>query len=426
MMFSEPEWPPPARRAAEALRRLVEADEVGGGLEAGSIRVGAAPGRVNLLGGHTDYNEGYVLPVAVNRYVACAVLETVPEGGGEDDASSLEFYGLDFDDRFTIELTRLGDLRADGEAFERLVGGQQCRWRRYVAGVVLEMDEAGMALPASQAVITGDVPIGSGLSSSAALEAAVYTALAPAGPATVEAALLCQRAENRWAGVPCGIMDQFASFMAQEGRVLFLDCRRLTYKNVRLPGGSAITVVDSGIRRELADGEYRKRRREIETALGILRKVVGPLQSLRDLTPEVFAEVEDMLPLRLRRRVEHVVGAIARVPRGITHLALGEDGEFGKLLNECHRSLADLYDVSTAELDTIVSAASEVEGVLGARLTGAGFGGCCVVLHREGCEDELRSAVTAAFEAKFSPTLSFYHLHTASGARLLGGKETVQ
>ncbi len=415
MISSESEIRGPAQRAVEGLERLVRETGRSEGLEPSGIRVAIAPGRVNLLGGHTDYNEGYVLPVAVDRFVSCAV--------AVDDSGTIEFHSLDFDDRFTLELARLSDFRGDREEFERLAGGRQSRWRRYVAGVILEMDEAAVPLASGLVAIAGDVPVGSGLSSSAALEAAIYTALGTGVQATPEAALLCQRAENRWAGVPCGIMDQFASLLAEQGKALFLDCRLLTYKNVSLPGQSAITVVDSGVRRELADGRYSRRRHEIETALEILRKVAGPIQSLRDLSPGDLAGMEDLLPHTLRKRVEHVVGAIERVPKGVAHLALGEVERFGQLITECHHSLARLYEVSIPELDIIVESALEVDGVFGARLTGAGFGGCCVIFHREGCEEELESAVTEAFEAGFGSGLSFHHLHAASGARLLDEAE---
>ncbi len=395
------EWPEPARRAITGLQELVGADE------GGRARIALAPGRVNLLGGHTDYNDGYVLPVAVDRRVTCAFAERA-EG-------MLEFVSLDFDDRFIIDPRDLPRYREDDGAFERLAGGRENRWRRYAAGVALEMSAAGLPVPAGLGVIAGDVPLGSGLSSSAALEAAVYLALSN-DRATPEAALLCQRAENRWAGVPCGIMDQFASFMAEEGRALFLDCRDLSWHNIDLPAGTAVTVVDSGVRRELAASEYVKRRQEIETALTILRKVAGPLPALRDLTPEVFAEVDDLLPEPLRSRVDHVVGAIARVKEGVTSLALGDTVRFGELMVECHQSLACLYEVSIPELDRIVELALTVEGVFGARLTGAGFGGCSVVFHDNECAEALRQTVTDGFEKNFGRRPPIHHLRSAGGA----------
>jgi galactokinase len=279
------------------------------------------------------------------------------------------------------------------------------------------MSAAGLPVAEGLAVIAGNVPLGSGLSSSAALEAALCLALGN-GRASPEAALLCQRAENRWAGVPCGIMDQFTSFMAEEGRALFLDCRDLSWRNIELPAGTAMTVVDSGVRRELAASEYAKRRQEIETALVILRKVAGPLPALRDLTPEAFAEAEDLLPEPLRSRVEHVVGAIARVREGVTCLALADSAGFGALMVECHRSLAHLYEVSIPELDRIVELALAVEGVFGARLTGAGFGGCVIVFHGEGCSEALRREVTEGFEKRFGRQPAVHLLRAAGGARV--------
>jgi galactokinase len=380
-------------------------------------RVAIAPGRVNLLGGHTDYSEGFVLPAAVDRYVACALALAAPD---TDQPRSLQFWSEAFEDYLRIELGELDRLVESPELFESLAGDPSQRWRKYVAGVVLELHLSGEPIPGGLAVITGDVPIGSGLSSSAALEAAVHVALAPRIPPDAEVALRCQRAENRWAGVPCGIMDQFATLMGKAGHALFLDCRDLSFRHVPLPPGSALTVVDSGIRRELADSGYAKRRNEVETALRILNRMSGHLDALRDLSPRDLEDVEDLLPPPLQQRVRHVVLAIDRVPKGVAHLALGEGEAFGRLMRECHESLATLYEVSIPELNRIVASSCRVEGVLGARLTGAGFGGCCVVLHEAGCEPEIRTAVENALDPGQPVLLAFHHLSAADGARLIG------
>jgi galactokinase len=353
--------------------------------------------------------------VAVDRFVSCALY---PHQQG-----TIEFHSLDLGDSFLLDLDSLDILRTDRDAFAELTGGNRSRWRRYAAGVVLEMDEAGMPLLPGIAVITGNVPLGSGLSSSAALEASVYVACGRDSEATVDAALLCQRAENRWAEVPCGIMDQYTSLLAEAGRAMLLDCRHLTCRHLPLPDGCAITVIDSGVQRELADGEYRRRRLEIESALEILRKVVGPIESLRDLPADDLAEVEDLLPQPLLKRVLHVVGAMERVQKGAVSLTLGEKEKFGELMVESHRSLAELYEVSIAELDLIVESAISSDGVYGARLTGAGFGGSCVVFHMEGCQKELRSAVAEAFRARLWKEPVFHHLSSVQGARLLGAED---
>ncbi len=408
------DWPDAAGRALDGLRLNLTLAGSEGGAEPARAIVAVAPGRVNLLGGHTDYSGGFVLPVAVDRHVACAFAP------GESSSSRLVFWSEAFDDRMEIDLRSLDELVEDPGAFSVLTAGDERRWRRYVAGVVLELHLSGIPVPAGIGVICGDVPIGSGLSSSAALELAVHTALAPQLPADPETALRCQRAENRWTGVPCGIMDQYASLMGRAGHALLLDCRDLTSRHVPLPEGTAITVVDSGINRELAAGEYARRRREVETSVGILQKFVGSIETLRDLTPAEFDENEDFIPEPLRRRARHVVYAIARVQKGVTYLALGEAEEFGRLMRECHDSLATQYDVSIPELDRIVSSASSVEGVLGARLTGAGFGGCCVVLHEAGREEALREAVQVAFEPSQAVRLTFHHLEATDGARVVG------
>lgn len=404
-----------ARSAVEGLREVLRDSGRSVEFQSADIRVSVAPGRVNLLGGHTDYNEGFVLPVAVDRFVSCALYP--------GDTGILEFHSLDLGDSFQLDLASLDELRDDPDRFDELAGGCRAMWRRYVAGVILEMDEAGIPVVSGIAAITGNIPIGSGLSSSAALEVSVYLACGKGAGATVEAALLCQRAENRWAGVPCGIMDQYTSLLAEAGKAIFLDCRHLTCRHVPLPEGCAITVINSGIQRELADGEYRRRRLEIESALGILRKAVGPIAALRDLPAGDLAEVEDLLPQPLLKRVEHVVGAIERVEKGAVSLTLGERERFGELMVECHRSLAERYEVSIEELDLIVESAISVDGVYGARLTGAGFGGCCVVFHREGCREELESAVAGAYRARSWKEPVFHHLSAAPGARVLNAED---
>lgn len=418
MTTQEPESIAVVRSVVEGLRGVLRDSGLSGEFQPADIRVSVAPGRVNLLGGHTDYNEGFVLPVAVDRFISCALYP--------GDTGTLEFHSLDLEDSFRLDLASLDELRDDPDRFDELAGGSRTIWRRYVAGVILEMDEAGIPVVSGIAAITGNVPIGSGLSSSAALEASVYLACGKGAEATVEAALLCQRAENRWVGVPCGIMDQFTSLLAQAGKAIFLDCRHLTCRHVPLPEDCAITVIDSGIQRELADGEYRRRRLEIESALGVLRKIVGPIAALRDLSAGDLAEVEDLLPQPLLKRVEHVVGAIERVEKGAVCLTLGERERFGELMVECHRSLDELFEVSTEELNLIVESAISADGVYGARLTGAGFGGCCVVFRREGCREELESAVAGAFGARSWKKPVFHHLSTASGARVLKAEDMLE
>ncbi len=377
-------------------------------------RVALAPGRVNLLGEHTDYNQGYVLPAAIDRHVAAAFAPR--------PTRVLRLRSLDLDDVFDLSLDDLDDLLERPDRFADLTRGP-AGWRRYAAGVALERHREGRPLEAGEVTVAGDVPRGAGLSSSAALEAALDRVLAGGPEPGPEAALRCQRAEERWAGVPCGVMDQFAVILGRAGHLLLLDCRDLSVRHVPLPAGLALTVVDPGLPRNLADGAYRRRRDEIETALALLRKVVGPLESLRDLDPAAFEEVADLLPDPLRRRVRHVVTAIARVPEGVTALALGDVAAFGRLMYACHRSLADDYEVSLPELDAVVSAAARIEGVVGARLTGAGFGGCAVVLHQEGCEEDLRAGVTAGLPARAGRPPDFHHLHTADGARLVEDSE---
>jgi len=398
-------------RARAGLRRLKVEAEREGWRAGAAVRLGLAPGRVNLLGEHVDYSDGWVMPVAIDRHVAAAY----EPGGG----THLVVHSLDFADTFRIDLTELEAVGSEPDRFEALVGGANTRWRRYAAGVVLELAAAGDVPRPGLMAIAGDVPLGAGLSSSAALEAALYTALAADPAASPEAAQLCQRAENRWAGMPCGIMDQFASFMGEREKVLYLDCRTLEFRCLPLPPGLELTVVDSGVRRELAASAYRGRRQEIETACELIGRFTGPIQTLRDVPAGSFSAFEDLLPEPLRSRVEHVLGGFDRVREGVRVLALGQGEAFGELMTACHRSLAELYAVSIPELDLIVASALEVEGVLGARLTGAGFGGCCVVLHRPDCTAELTGRISSALRERFDIEPLCHHLAVADGARRL-------
>ena len=446
----------PASAAPDAARRALA---LLGGKPA---RVAVAPGRVNLLGGHTDYSEGYVLPAAVDRFVACAFLPSSSSSSAASSSSSassagspsspdaagpLTFVSEAFDDRFELDPSLLQACLDDRRIFEQLTSGGERGWRRYVTGVALELFADGHPLPAGTAAVAGDVPIGSGLSSSAALELAVHLALAPQLQPSAEVALRCQRAENRWAGMPCGIMDQLASALGRADHALLIDCRDLSCRPVPLPSGARITVVDSGISRDLAGGSYANRRNEIETAVEILRKALGPIRSLRDVSSAEFEEVEDLLPQPLRNRALHVVAAIERARAGAAHLALGEVDDFGRLMKACHDSLAALYEVSIPELDLIVERAMATDGVFGARLTGAGFGGCCVVLHEEGAEETLAAGIRSAFgghgagesvgqgvgqgagqsagqgAGSGADRLVFHHLRAADGGRLLDSTE---
>jgi galactokinase len=311
-----------------------------------------APGRVNLLGEHTDYNNGYVLPIAIPQKTTVAIAEN----GGEV---------------FTVYAAEL-----DQTARFMAAHPPEEHFANYIYGCIRELEARGIAVPPLNTHVAAGVPIGVGLSSSAALEVAMLRALRELLHQPLDDVLiaqLAQQAEIKYAGVNCGIMDQMASSLADTHSMLFLDTRTLERKLVPLPAGSEILVLDSGIARTLAGSKYNDRRAECEQAARLLG-----VKALRDVTD---LDAIEQLPEPLRRRARHVVTENTRVLRGRAGLT---SGEFGTLMNASHQSLRDDYDVSISELDYLVELLQNRPAVHGARLTGAGFGGACVALCRSG------------------------------------------
>ena len=339
-----------------------------------------APGRVNLIGEHTDYNDGYVLPVAIDRSILVAA-------SPRDDRQVI-IHTLDFGESVTFSLD---DIEHD----------QAQAWSNYQRGVAYFLEEQGFKLPGLNAVIVGDVPIGSGLSSSAAIEVSMaYTWQVLAGfeLSRVQLALLCQRAENEFVGINCGIMDQFVSALGQRDHALLIDCRSLYHQPVPLPTGAAIIVADTMKRRGLVDSEYNARRRECEEGVRILQRYLPQVQALRDVSTDQFVEYEGQLPENVRKRCRHIIYENERVLRSVAALQAGALAAFGQLMNESHASLRDDYEVSCAELDIMAEAAWKVGGVYGSRMTGAGFGGCTVSLVTEEVIEDFRGQVAADYE----------------------------
>ncbi len=340
-----------------------------------------APGRVNLIGEHTDYNDGHVLPVAIDRSVLVAAAPR--------DDQQVVIHALDFDE--SVEFS-LDDIRPD----------QAQTWSNYQRGVAYFLEERGFELPGLNAVVVGDVPIGSGLSSSAAVEVSMaYTwqVLADFKLSRVELALLCQRAENEFVGMNCGIMDQFVSALGQRDHALLIDCRSLDYQPVPLPPGAAVVVADTMKRRGLVDSEYNTRRQECEEGVRILQRYLPEVRSLRDVSVDQFKAQSSKLKIqKVRQRCRHVIYENERVLKSVAALRAGDLAAFGRLMNASHVSLRDDYQVSCAELDIMVEAAWKVDGVYGSRMTGAGFGGCTVSLVAEEAIEDFRAQVAAAYE----------------------------
>jgi len=318
-----------------------------------------APGRVNLIGDHTDYNDGVVLPAAINRYVRLVV--------GTSDRPVLRLHSADFDQGIALSVDHPGD-------------GAVPRWGRYVQGVAGALQQAGVRLRGMNAVLGGDLPIGAGLSSSAALEVVVVLGLLHAAGISWpprDTAMLAQRAETEFVGVQCGIMDQFAVTLTRPGHALFLDCRALTVEHVPIPPSVALVVCNTGVRRALAHSAYHDRQRECAQAVESLRRLRPGVRALRDLTPEDL-ELLSGLPEPLRRRARHVITENQRVLDAVVALRRGDLATMGDLLRASHASLRDDYEVSVPAVEAMVAAAERAPGCVGARLTGAGFGGAVV------------------------------------------------
>ncbi|HDN79603.1 MAG TPA: galactokinase [Chloroflexi bacterium] len=357
-----------------------------------------APGRVNLIGEHTDYNNGFVLPVAVNRYIWVAA--------SRNSERKVTLYAINFREEVTFPLD---DIQFDGEK----------PWSNYQRGVAYVLQQEGFRLPGIKAVIGGDVPIGAGLSSSAAVEVAMALAFQLLGGFEIERprlALLCQRAENEFVGMRCGIMDQFTSLLARENCALFLDCATLEYRYVPLPEDVSIVVADTGIKRELAASEYNLRRQQCEDAVQLLHKRWPSVNSLRDVDPASMPGWEELLPEPLRRRARHVVNENNRVLQAVKALERGDAEEFGRLMNQSHISLRDDYEVSCPELDLLVETAWQTEGVYGSRLTGAGFGGCTITLVARNYVTLLERKLKDAYQACFGVLPRIYDLQAVRGA----------
>ncbi len=340
-----------------------------------------SPGRVNLIGEHTDYNEGFVLPGAVDKAIVFAV--------GLRADNLCHCVSRDFDQEFRVEI--------DG------LHRSPLRWPDYLQGVVDQFLRGGHRIHGFNVVFGGDVPIGAGMSSSAAIEGGLAFALDRLFGLNLggtELALLAQRAENEFVGVRCGIMDQFINLNGRERKLLKLDCRSLAFEYVPFERPDLrIVVCDTLVRRELASSEYNVRRRQCEAGVAAVRASSPRVKSLRDVSPDLL-EIHraDMDPV-VYKRCAYVIRENERLLAGCEDLARGDVRAFGEKMSGSHAGLRDEYEVSSPELDLLVEAAMKVPGVLGARMMGAGFGGCTINLVEEGAVPELEIRVARDYEA---------------------------
>jgi len=372
--------------------------------------VARAPGRVNLLGSHTDYNDGWVLPVAIDRYVWMAA--------GPTAAAESTIASLDYTEEVTLSVARLD---RSGEHLFELLQRPLPLWSKYVYGVAWALIDSALSLPEMRAVFHGSVPIGSGLSSSAALTVAAAKAWIAVAGETVsrcELALITQRAEHEVVGIKSGIMDQYASLFGRDDSAILLDCRSLEHRPIALPDGLEILVADTGVRRQLADSKYNERRRECHSALNLVKEQFPGTGSLRDIAPEQLVSMRSMMPATLYRRAMHVSTECRRVLEGSRLLAQNELGAFGRLMGESHASSRDLYEVSIAELDLLCEAAASSEHCIGARMTGAGFGGSVVALVRSGHSAEIDDVMSSSFEERFGVAPQIHRCRPSASASI--------
>ena len=359
-----------------------------------------APGRVNLIGEHTDYNGGLVLPCAIDR-------GTVAVAARRDDAL------------LRVHSTSLGATGSiDASAFARGRG-----WLDYVAGVVAAFRSEGLPVAGLDIALASDLPRESGLSSSASLEVAIATLLDVAGKLGLDGAArarLAHRAENEFAGVPCGRMDQLASALGQRSSALRIDCRDFSVRAVPLPGERMrILIVDSGVRRQLADGDYGRRRAECESGLAVARdKGIAPAgaQTWRDVDPARLEELERALELPLFRRARHVLTENARVDAVCAALERGDLARVGALLREGQASLRDDFEVSRVELDALCELGDAAPGCYGSRLTGAGFGGCTIHLVEPAGAGDVAALIRSGFAQRFGREPAAQVVAAAAGA----------
>ena len=349
--------------------------------------VSRAPGRVNLIGEHTDYNDGFVLPIATHHGTWVA-LAAAPDPA---PAASVRAYS-----------TTLCQMRTWSP--HELGGDPGAHWTSYVAGVATLLRERGAPIAAFDALIDTELPLGGGLSSSAALSVAVAIALTRLFdvPLSVRnAADICQAAEHRFARVPCGVMDQYASLASRSGHALLLDCRSLEYEQVPLElGEHVLFVIDSGVRHKLASSAYAQRRQECAEAVAWFVQSDPAVRALRDVSCEqVSAQASQMPPIGAAR-ARHVTSENRRTVEAAQALRHGDLTRFGQLMNESHRSLRDDYEASCAEVDQLLEVVRGVAGVLGARLTGGGFGGCIVVLARRSALPDIEQAVRNRYDTQ--------------------------
>jgi galactokinase len=361
------------------------------------MRVFRAPGRVNLIGEHTDYNLGFVLPVALDLATDIA---TAPSVDG-----MLRIFSEQRQEMRQWKVEEIGGLNPAQD------------WSDYPIGVAQELIRAGSAVRPANLLIRSTVPEGSGLSSSAALEVSSALAFLQGRALNpLELALLCQRAERNYVGMPCGIMDQYISVFGRQNSAVEIDCRSLGHRLVPLPASVTFVAVNTMVKHALAGSAYKERVAECAAAVEGIRARFPGVESLRDVSPQQLAAVARELPEVVARRARHIVTEDVRVGRFVEASAAGDAAEMGRLMLESHASLRDDYQVSCVELDFLVDAAVAIEGVYGSRMTGGGFGGCTVTMLRPESAPAFRERIERAYQSRYQVTPLVYPCHPSAGA----------
>lgn len=367
-----------------------------------------SPGRINLIGEHTDYNEGFVLPSAIDRAI---YLEIAPR-----DDSQVNIYSVDFD---VIHHFDLGQEITKGP-----------RWANYLVGVVDQFTKRGFKLQGFDCAYSGDIPIGAGMSSSAAVEAGLAFALNElngCGMNRQVIAGIAQRAENEFVGVNCGIMDQFANLLSEGRSAIHLDCRSLQFEYIPFDGNDlSFVLCDTGVKHELASSEYNLRRQQCEDGVETLKKHFPPVRSLRDVTMEMLQSYSGEMEPVVYRRCKYVLEENDRVSEACKHLRKDDYERFGRLLYGSHEGLRDEFEVSCAELDLLVEAASESKGVLGARMMGGGFGGCTLNLVQTESVEEMSEHIRRVYSRKMGRVPNIYECKLTEGTAVEPVQEDVE
>jgi len=361
-------------------------------------RIFRAPGRVNLLGEHTDYNDGFVMPCAIGFSTRVAI--------SPRQDRKLVVRSEEFSEQFEIALDNFPD-RGKGV------------WSDYVLGIAVMLQRSGHPMSGASLLVRGEVPIGAGLSSSAAIEVASALALMSLNRAQLplpDVARMCQRAENQFIGARVGIMDQFVSCLGKAGHALLLDCRSLEYKLIPIPQGVRLVICNTMVKHDHASGAYNRRREECDEGVKILTQWYPDTRALRDVSLEQLEQHASEIPPTVYKRCLHVVSENQRVLEGARYLGNGNLTQFGDLMRESHRSLRDLFEVSCPELDTMAEIAESLEGYCGGRMTGGGFGGCTVNLVKFAEAQKFGRDISQRYKAATGIIPAIYVCSAANGA----------